>query len=92
MSKVEREDFLMEDTRIKVVCSDRVCEILKRAQERYYKMYLRHDLTSEFLLFILIEDGESLISQYMYNERLFSCYIREKDLKCCPIGEDEEDF
>jgi len=65
----------MEDTRIKVVCSDRVCEILKRAQERYYKMYLRHDLTSEFLLFILI-----------------ACYIREKDLKCCPIGEDEEDF
>ena len=69
------------ETIYKVVCSDRVCEILKRAQERYYKMYLRHDLTSEFLLFILIEDGESLISQYMYNERLFSCYIREKDLK-----------
>ena len=78
MSKVEREDFLMEDLRMEDVCNDRVCEILKRAQERYYKMYLRHDLTSEFLLFILIEDGESLISQYMYNERLFSCYIREK--------------
>lgn len=92
MSKVEREDFLMEDLRMEDVCSDRVCEILKRAQERYYKMYLRHDLTSEFLLFILIEDGESLISQYMYNERLFSCYIRKKDLKRCPIGEDKEDF
>lgn len=82
----------MEDLRMEDVCSDRVCEILKRAQERYYKMYLRHDLTSEFLLFILIEDGESLISQYMYNERLFSCYIRKKDLKRCPIGEDKEDF
>ena len=80
MSKVEREDFLMEDLRMEDVCNDRVCEILKRAQERYYKMYLRHDLTSEFLLFILIEDGESLISQYMYNERLFSMLPLEKKI------------
>lgn len=92
MSKVEREDFLMEDTRIKVVCSDRVCDIVQRALERYYEKYLSEDLTSEFLLFILMEDEESLISRYMYNEELFSCYIREEELENCKPGEDEEDY
>ncbi len=82
----------MENTKMKVACSGRVCEILQKALERYDKMYLRQDLTSEFLLFILLEDNTSLISQYMYNEKLFSCYIKEEDLKGGQIGEDEEDF
>lgn len=91
MSKVERGSF-MQRQKTSVRCNKWVIEMFQRAMERYYKKYGRYNITSEFLLFIMIEETTTLISQYMYNEGLFSCYIDESELENCIFEEDEEDY
>lgn len=82
----------MQSQRTNIRCNEWVREMLERAVERYYKKYERYNVTSEFLLFIMIEETTTLISQYMYNEGLFSCYIDKSELENCIFEEDEEDY
>lgn len=82
----------MQSQKINIMCTTRVGEILQRAIERYYKKYERYNVTTEFLLFILMEETTALLSQYMYDEGLFSCYIDKSDLETCIFEEDEEDY
>lgn len=82
----------MQSQNVRINCTEWVDEILERAMERYKKKYKRDNVTSEVLLLIFIEETTTLLSQYMHNEKLFSCYIDKNDLKNCIFEEDEEDY
>lgn len=82
----------MQSQKVTIRCNEWVSEMLQRAIDRYYKKYERDNVTSEFLLFILMEETTTLLSQYMYNEKLFSCYIDKSEWEDCIFEEDEEDY
>lgn len=82
----------MQSQNVIIKCNEWVVEILERAMERYKETYESDNVTSEFLLFIMIEETTTLIFQYMHNEKLFSCYIDENMLENCISEEDEEDY